>query len=221
MRLFSQIRDVRAFAGAISLALVGVQLSVMMAFYFIPGGEIFAVFQSRWWWEVALNLQILCFFLMYLCHSVRVKATEGWRKVRAYWRFCVGMLGVSVPSWVTVIAATNNWFREPPQQEDLIFFTWVVFVVWFFSAYFVPACSLLFFENQTLSDSLERLKNSNKKFALFLSPLVVLIILFGIELMLGGHSHIILWPFLTYFYGSLHYFWAAYVLPARRLQHQE
>lgn len=209
MPFVDKIVDHRALAGAISLVLVGVQLSVMMAFYFIPGGEIFAVLQSRWWWELALNLQIVCFFLMYLSHSVRMKKASRSRKLRAWWRFLVGTLGVSVPSWVTVIAANYNWFREPPKQEDLVYFTTLVFVVWFTSAYVLPfVVSVISREEVFLNGRLNIGLTRNK--VLFLSPMIFLVCLYVAELVLGGHSHIIMWPCLTYFYGSLFYFVAAF-----------
>lgn len=211
MQSNSRIKDLRAFSGGVALVLVGLQLSVMMGFYFIPGGEAFAILQSRWWWELALNLQIVCFFLMYLCHSVRMKESVGSKKLRAYWRFAVGMLGVSVPSWVTVIAANHNWFREPPKQADLIYFAGLVFILWVISAYVIPVVLSIVSPSKRLM-GIPRSRTEIKKFSLYLSPVICLILLYGMETVRGGHSHIIMWPFLTYFFGAVHYFKPAFSL---------
>jgi len=209
MALLKPIIDLRAFAGAASLTLVGIHLSVMMAFYFIPGGEAFAILQARWWWEVAFNLQVICFFFMYVCHSRRMSAANGWRKLRARWRFFVGALGVSVPTWVLVIAAQNNWFRSPPQQEDLIYYGTITFSLWVIGAYLIPLVYYLVSgKGMLIFLWLRRL--GWKFILLYVSPFLWLFFLYLFEKLHGGHSHIIMWPFLTYLHSALYYYRVAF-----------
>ncbi|NVJ97204.1 MAG: hypothetical protein HWE25_03570 [Alphaproteobacteria bacterium] len=199
------LTDRRAFAGALALLLVGLHISIMMGFYFFPGGAAFSLLQSRWWWELSFSLQILCFALMWMCHHERVfYDTQGWKRGRAISRLIVGMAGVSVPSWVIVFSAMNDWFKHPPNLMDLAYYAGIVFVVWVVLAYVFPiGVALLGRRKGFIYLGLE---GQSKKGALvLLGPFLVLGLVAAVEIPRGSHLHIVIWPFLTYLHGATPY----------------
>jgi hypothetical protein len=206
--LFEKIHDKRAFLGAVSLLLVGAHLSVMMGFYFIPGGEAFELMQARWWWELSLNLQILCLVLMALCHWKRVRLGRRWRRRRAMMRMFVGIAGITTPTWVLVIGSSNNWFKNPPTGMDLAYYAGVVWIVWFVAAYLAPLIIGFLSRDKNLN-SLAGKTDRRKKLQLAF-PFILLLALVLFEQLRGGWSHIILWPLLTYAHASVSYLQAAF-----------
>ncbi|SDE69697.1 MULTISPECIES: hypothetical protein [Kordiimonas] len=205
MKLFGhQVYDQRALAGALALLLVGANLSIMMAFYFFPGGEAFALLQSRWWWELTFSMEILCLALMWMCHHERVFEASGWKKARAASRLIVGLAGVSVPSWVLVICAANDWFQHPPALMDLAYYAAVVFVVWVALAYVIPVTVALIARKPGFIYL--GLKGKRRGGAILLSsPFLLLLLVAAIEILRGSHLHIVVWPFLTYLHGAMPY----------------
>lgn len=209
MALFRKIEDRSAFAGALALLFVGMNLSVMMGFYFFPGGEAFSLLQSRWWWELSFSLQILCFALMWVCHHERMAEAEGWKKARAISRFLVGMAGVSTPSWVIVICAANDWFYHPLALMDLAYYAGVVFAFWVVLAYVLPVLIALMMRKPAFIHlGLKGQKNGGMW--LLLSPFILLFAVAAVEIPRGSHLHIVIWPFLTYLHGAMPYLVKAY-----------
>lgn len=214
MAFTDRLFDARALAGALALLLVGAHLSIMMGFYFFPGGEAFALLQSRWWWELSFSLQILCFALMWVCHHERVfHDTKGWRRMRAISRLIVGLAGVSTPSWVIVFSAMNDWFKYPPNLMDLAYYAGLVFVTWVVLAYVLPVLTMLLFRRERFINL--GLKDQRVGGALMLAaPFLVLLAVATVEIPRGSHLHIVVWPFLTYVHGATPYLRKAFAASA-------
>jgi len=209
-RSFRHLNDWRAFAGALAILMVGVQLTVMMAFYFIPGGDAFALLSTRWWWEVALNLQILSIALMWMCHTERISSAAGWRKFRAIVRLVVGLAGISTPFWTLVICARNDWFNNKPEPEALLFFGTVVFAVWLLLAYAVPLFVQLFMRGQNFIYATSG-SGSRRQVIWTFSPFLLLGLLAAEETVRGGNMHFVMWPFLTYLHCAMPYLFRAFM----------
>lgn len=210
MRLMPKVSDFKALAGAVSLVLVGVHLSIMSALYFSMDRQSFAVFHTGWWWEIALNLQIVCYFLMYLCHRERMEHDMRWRRVRARFRFFIAMLGVSTPSLLLVTAAQKGWFSSPPTNDVVVYYSALFFGVWVVGAYIVPLALSLAFRGKKFV-YLYIGKQTFTGSALYFSPFLILLVLAAFETLDSGKLHLILWPVFAYFQGALVYFWAAFL----------
>jgi len=205
MTLFGKkIYDQRAMAGALALLFVGANLTIMMAFYFFPGGAAFSLLQSRWWWELTFSMEILCLALMWMCHHERILEAEGWKKFRAITRLVVGLAGVSTPSWVLVISAVNDWFQHPPGLMDLAHYAGIVFAVWVLTAYVIPILIALIARKPTFIYL--GVKDKKQRGGLLLaSPFLLLLLVAAVEIPRGSHLHIVVWPFLTYLHGAMPY----------------
>lgn len=209
MRRLPKVTNYRALAGAISLLLVGIHLSVMSGFYFLMDKQSFEVFHTGWWWEIALNLQIVCYFLMFLCHQDRMRSEDNWRRVRAWFRFIVTMLVVSVPSFLLIVAARGGWFDEPPGHSQVVVFISVAFGLGVTAAYIIPFILSMFLPSRKLVHMYIGRPGIKGTF-LYFTPLFLLALLAGIEEARGGKMHLILWPFFAYLQAGLIYFWTAF-----------
>ncbi len=199
-----KIYDQRAMAGALALLFVGSNLTIMMAFYFFPGGAVFSLLQSRWWWELTFSMEILCLALMWMCHHERILEAEGWKKARAISRLLVGLAGVSTPSWVLVICAANDWFQNPPNLMDLAYYAGIVFIVWVVSAYVIPILVALVARKPSFI-YLGVKDRRRGGLVLLASPFLLLLMVAAVEIPRGSHLHIVVWPFLTYLHGAMPY----------------
>ncbi len=209
MRLMPKVSDFRALAGAVALLLVGIHLSIMSGLYFLMDRQSFEMFHTGWWWEIALNLQIVCYFLMYLCHRGRMQHEVRWRRIRARFRFAIAMLGVSVPSILLIVAARGSWFEYPPEQHEVIFFISVVFGLWVLVSYILPYIVSRILPGKRLVHT--RIGNTNGiGTLLYFSPLLLLLMLASVEMITGGKMHFILWPFFAYLQGGVLYLGAAF-----------
>ncbi|MEX0299391.1 MAG: hypothetical protein AB3N28_10000 [Kordiimonas sp.] len=210
MQLLPKVTDYRALAGGISLLLVGIHLSVMSGLYFSMDRHSFEVFHTGWWWEIALNLQIVCYFLMYLCHRERLRHKIRWRRMRARFRLLVALLGVSTPSFLLVTAAQKGWFASPPTHDAVVYYSVLFFSIWIATAYVLPlTISIMLRGKKMVYFSIG--EESLKGMILYFSPFLFLIGLAVFEIPRGGKLHLMLWPFFAYLQGSLVYFWAAWL----------
>jgi hypothetical protein len=203
------VTDWRALAGAIALLLVGVHLSWIAGLYFTLGREAFGLMRTGWWWELALNFQIIAYFLMYICHAQRIKKHHGWRHRRAWYRLVLALAGLSTPSILLVVAAHLDWFDKAPDIDAVTYYSVIFFSCWFVAAYLLPWIASLFLGKKrlvyfTLYDG--KLIGLLKYF----SPLIILIVIFGVETLRGGYLHLVLWPVFTYYQGAVVYIDAAF-----------
>lgn len=205
--ILGTLEDKRALAGATALIIVGAHLSIMMGFYFYPGDN-FRLMQARWWWEISLNIQILCLVLMWICHSERMREATGWRKVRAVLRFIVGMGGSAIPAFVLFLYASNGWRENQPDGMELAYYAALVFVGWVIAAYIVPLLIALVF--QRLKYARLSAGAHDRQSLLQLAPFGTLVLLGIIEVLRGGNMHYVMWPFFTYLHGAVPYLLKAY-----------
>ncbi|WP_417451491.1 hypothetical protein [Kordiimonas sp.] len=151
--MLTKIQDSRAFLGALALLIVGVIMGFKVGFFFSP--EIFGtgMLTSRWWWEIVLNLQILCLAFMWFCHHNRLLQSSGRWRLRAVVNFIVGMISVSYPVMLLVIGAYYDWFRVPPPEASVVRLMLLALGLWALGAFVVPIFTILLVGNQNLGDS--------------------------------------------------------------------
>jgi len=133
-----RIFDSRAFIGALALLIVGMILSIMVAFYLLP--DVFGreMMVARWWWEIVLNLQILCLAFMWFCHHERIIQASGLWRLRAIGNFLVGIVSVSYPIGVLLISAWLDWFHHEPSAHTVFFVMLAGMSLWVFGDLLTP-----------------------------------------------------------------------------------
>ncbi len=192
--------------GGLAMMIIGAILSMMMAFYL--RSDIFGTgtLVSRWWWEIVLNLQILCLAFMWFCHHNRIVFSQGWWRLRAIVHFVTGVISVSYPVGIMLLAAYMDWFREAPSEQQVYLLVLACVALWAVGNFIVPI--VVWIMARPAPDSAEA---SPLKFR----PLVWLVafwptltaLLVGIYVWWrGGSTLTILLPILLYLQGALPYF---------------
>lgn len=130
-----RIKDSRSFFGALAFLVVGLLISLANLFYFYIDYFGKDVFMSRWWWELTLNLQILCFAsIWYAYHERLTTDTDRRTKMRSYVYFVGGMIAVSVPIVLMSLGIFTDWFRQLAVRDNVITVHHFVISLWFVSA---------------------------------------------------------------------------------------
>ncbi|NVJ97202.1 MAG: hypothetical protein HWE25_03560 [Alphaproteobacteria bacterium] len=200
------IQDSRAFLGAMAMVIIGIILSLMVAFYMLP--EVFGkkALMARWWWEIVLNLQILCYAFMWFCHHNRIVHSSGWWRLRAVSHFIVGMISVSYPAGILLISAMMDWFRVPPSPTQVYITMIAAVALWAFGAFIMPIVNWVMVRGQaddhTNIAATARVKRALKTFW----PTLALFALGICEWSRGGLAGFALMPLLMYIQGALPYF---------------
>jgi len=177
--LLHRIKDSRAFLGALALLIVGVIMAFKVGFFFAP--EIFGdgMLTSRWWWEIVLNLQILCLAFMWFCHHDRMVQSEGRWRLRAIVNFIVGVISVSYPVMLLLIGAYLDWFRETPPEQSVITLMLLAIGLWAVGVFVIPIFTTLLVGQKNLGESSLGFNPSAWLRAFWPSFIVVLIIAYG------------------------------------------
>lgn len=130
-----RIKDTRSFFAAFAFLVVGLLISLANLFYFYVDYFGNDIFMSRWWWELVLNLQILCFASMWYAHHERLMADADRRtKRRSFIYFGGGMIAVSAPIVLMAIGVLTDWFRQLSVRDNVIAMHYIFISMWFVSA---------------------------------------------------------------------------------------
>lgn len=143
------VRESRALFGAIALTTTGAILSSMAHQYFAGEYTGEAIVRSRSWWEVVLNLQVLCLAFMWFCYADRVRSADPGRAFVMRLRMGFGMFSVVVPFNIAVLSVFLNWFEERPSLYAVDLLICFMMGFWLFS---------------TVVPRLVKMKNRNQAF---------------------------------------------------------
>lgn len=128
------VRESRALFGAIALLTTGAILSSMTHQYFAGQYTGEAIVRSRSWWEVVLNLQVLCLAFMWFCYADRVRVDDRKRAFIMRLRMAFGLMSVSVPFLIAIAAAYLGWFEERPSIQVIDIIVCYMLIFWAVSA---------------------------------------------------------------------------------------
>ena len=130
-----RIKDSRSFLGALAFLVVGSLISLANLFYFYIDYFGNDIFMSRWWWELVLNLQILCFASTWYAHHERLTAdVDSAIKRRSILYFCMAMFAVSAPIVLLIFGVFTDWFRQLTVRPNVIAVHYIFISIWIFSA---------------------------------------------------------------------------------------
>lgn len=207
-----RIHDSRALFGGIAMIIIGVILSMMVAFYMLP--QVFGerTLMARWWWEIVLNLQILCYAFMWFCHHNRILHSSGWWRVRAVSHFMVGMVSVSYPAGILLLSAMMDWFRVKPEPVQVYLTMIGAVALWAFGAFIMPIINWVMVRSAMPSpdkaapDTMTKGMGA-KAMAMVKTfwPTGLLLLLGACEWWRGGLEGYALMPLLMYLQGALPY----------------
>ncbi|TNE60541.1 MAG: hypothetical protein EP335_18870 [Alphaproteobacteria bacterium] len=202
--MMERIRDSRAFMGALGMLIVGAILALMVAFYMLP--DIFGtgLLTARWWWEIVLNLQILCLAFMWFCHHERILQAEGRWRWRAIGNFLVGVISVSYPIGLLLISAWFDWFRHAPSERSVMIVMFGGIGLWIIGAFVMPIVHWLVLGPEARRDALQPLGAPRHWLKAFW-PTFLLLVVLACELARDGRTGYVAVPILMYIQGALPY----------------
>lgn len=200
----------RAILTAIAMLITGSILS-SMSMSFLDSMRDAGLSRSRLWWEIVLNLQILCGALVWFSFIERIKAATGARYYVRCLQFLVALVATLLPVEIGLAGAALGWFENKPDLVDLNWMILICLVMWGIGMS-VPIIA------QRLAEGRWRLPPfftglSLPRLLLRLSPLFAVITLVIVEEYRGGEMHYYYGPFLLYLQGAL-----SYLLRAIRLE---
>lgn len=127
------IRESRALFGAIALITTGAILSSMAYQYFAGEYTGEALVRSRSFWEVVLNLQILCLAFMWFCYADRIRIADPGRAMVMRLRMGFGLFSVTVPFIVALLGVFLGWFETRPSKQAVDLLICFMMGFWLFS----------------------------------------------------------------------------------------
>ncbi len=197
-----RISNNRSILTAVAMLLTGGVLTSMCGAYFTTLTDV-GFSRSRLWWEVVLNVEILCAALVWFSFIERIKSAEGRRYYVRLAQCFVAMFASLLPVWIAIAGAILGWFTKRP---DISAINWLIAVclgLW--------ACGVAL--PWVVQVSMERsfrlppfLKGAGPfSTALRFSPLVLVAGLIWWQETTGGYLHYIYAPVLLYTQGALPY----------------
>lgn len=193
--------------GGMAMMIIGAILSLMMAFFFLP--EIFGEgnLVSRWWWEIVLNLQILCLAFMWFCHHNRILYATGWWRFRAILHFGTGVVSVSYPLGIMLISAYLDWFRETPPVGEVYALVIGCIALWAIGNFVVPVIAWLMVKTEAGQQKAARATSFRPRiWVLTFWPTLLALLLALFIKYTGSVGLSTLLPVLLYLQGALPYF---------------
>ena len=191
------LRDARALLGAAAMMIVGALLSSMILLHF---NDDFGLARARWWWEIMMNLQALSCAFVWFCYVDRLRDSEGRSRPVMRVRMWSALVLTLTPAWVTVYAASRNWFVVRPELSDLNPIFVLVTLAWVVSV-LIPRA--MYLSRQEQSFSLWKLVKPHRSF--WMSLVLVLAIVGIVTQTLDVKSAYIVSPFLLFFVTSVGY----------------
>ncbi|WP_025896299.1 hypothetical protein [Kordiimonas gwangyangensis] len=118
MALKFKLSHDRAILTAIAMLITGCILS-SMSISFFDSMKNAGLSRSRLWWEIVLNLQILCGALVWFSFVERIKAATGARYYIRCAQFFVALVAVLLPVEIGLAGAAIGWFEDKPDLAEL------------------------------------------------------------------------------------------------------
>ena len=202
MALKFKLSHDRVILTAIAMLITGCILS-SMSISLLDSMKNAGLSRSRLWWEIVLNLQILCGALVWFSFVERIKAATGARYYIRCAQFFVALVAVLLPAEIGLAGVAIGWFEDKP---DLVELNWMIL-----------ACLVLWFMGMALPILAQRITEGRWRVPLFfrglgparillrLSPLLIAVALTIFEETRGGELHYYYSPFLLYLQGALSY----------------
>ena len=206
------VKESRALFGAFALIITGAILSSMAHQYFAGQYTGEAIVRSRSWWEIVLNLQVLCLAFMWFCYADRVRVSDKRRALVMRLRMVFGLVAVSVPFLIAVAAVYFGWFEKRPsvRMVDLI----VCYMLFFWG---VSACIPKFFALRAQGGSLSKREFFHKmrpRSVWAVAPAIAGLVVITLDGFWGVSTYYFLIPTLFYLQAAMPFLFRALGRPS-------
>lgn len=191
------IHDTRALMAVVARLIAGFILALMFHQYFSTQGTGAAFVQSRVWWEIILNLQLLAIGMMWFSYSDRVTSQPGRLRKLQMARRWLAIFAVSTPAALAIVGVFRDWFTTRPGAHALVIVSALAVVH--------LAVSLRIYK------SIEEYRVSKKHVytrqqrIIFFMPSILFLALVAVDLPTGGMWWFILLPFMVFLQGAMPY----------------
>jgi len=196
--------DSRSLLAAFALVITGAILADMLWHYLRAVNGESALTDSRLWWELVLNLQILSAAMMWFCYSDRIDGSEGRIKILQIVRRWFAIITVLLPSMLGAVGIQQNWFVEQPPISFVWSFACVVMLFWL--------AGLLVHHMVQRTRRNRRPPASFTYRLLFMLPAISLIVVTLLDAPFGGQTWLLAIPVLTYIQGAMPFITKAFGL---------
>lgn len=197
------VRDSRTLMGGAALILAGAILTSMLQLYFAGESSGDGIVQSRWWWEIVMNLEVLALALMWFCYVDRVTDSEGSKKRVMWFRMILGLVIVLLPFWVALLSAYLDWFGVRPSLDIIKLLIFVMLFFWAV-AVFIPRMMILAARPEEYKEAtFLSLMKPKRWYSPF--PTYVVAVLWVYEIFNGGTLHYQYSPLFLYLQGAVPY----------------
>ena len=176
--------------------------SSMSVSFFNDLGEA-GINRSRLWWEIVLNLQILCGALVWFSFVEQIKTAVGPRYYIRLAQFFVALVAVLLPTLVGLAGIAMGWFENSPDLAALNGLIVVCLILWGMGVALPIAVQVATEGRWRMPPFL--LARHPVGLVLKVSPLLAAILLAVIEIAQGGVAHYLYGPFLLYMQGAMLY----------------
>lgn len=194
----------RALMAATALFVSGSIMSMLVQQY-LSSNEIEGAFtRSRLWWEVVLNVQLLCAGMMWFYYAEKIEDAVGAKRRYQMVRSTFSIITVSVPIFIAAYAALNNWFEAKPDSVTLYIFAGSLIVYW--------AAGLFLHRQVILRRVGGRFKLHSRVGFRFFIPLYFLMTVIVCDIALQGRDWVVMTPILLSVQAATPYFLKAFSL---------
>ncbi len=204
------VKESRALFGAIALIITGAILSSMSHQYFAGQYTGEAIVRSRSWWEIVLNLQVLCLAFMWFCYADRVRTHDKRRARVMKLRMFFGLLAVLVPFFIALTAVYFGWFEERPTIRIVDLIVCYMLIFWAFSASFPKALALK--AKYPELRFVQLLKYAKPRSVLSVFPAVVGVLVIAFDAIGTSRDYYFLLPILFYLQAAMPFLYRAFSL---------
>ncbi|WP_417464771.1 hypothetical protein [Kordiimonas sp.] len=184
------------------MLLTGCVLTSMSGAYFTTLTDV-GFSRSRLWWEIVLNVEILCAALVWFSFVERIKAAEGKRYYVLLAQCFVAMFATLLPVWIALAGASLGWFTKRPELAAINWLVVACLGLWA-AGMALPICVQLILGRSLRLPPFFR-GATPMVMVLRFSPLLLTFGLVWWQESVGGYLHYIYAPILLYAQGSLSY----------------
>ncbi len=199
----------RAMMAGCALVFSGIIITLMVQQFLAPDEGRGVLTRSRLWWEIVLNVQLLCVGMMWFYYAEKIEDAVGSKRRYLIFRATLSVITVSVPAVIGTAAALNNWFELKPDSGTLYVFVGSLIVYW--------AAGLFLHRQIVLGRVRNRIRLQVRVGFKFFIPLYLLMMVIVCDIALGGTNWAVMTPILLSFQAATPYFLKAFALRPGRM----
>ena len=218
--LATKLQDARALWGGIAFLTTGVVLSVMCGLYFYSSATGENYLKSRMFWEIVLNLQVLCISLIWFAYDERIENAQGRWRVRMIVNLVFAIIVNLGPLGFFFYTTYKTWYSNFPSEATIIGIVHAIVLGWLFFELLVQGGFRLITGTILMRSGGETSWTGSRIFGNMWPVMVMVLVLVAAELT-GEKLFYVVAPIFGYMKGALDFFNRAYRPPSVTSSMQE